>query len=359
MDAHSANASPLPGNVYRGDMRFKNSAEAILRFPFPFDGDTYRSDVNIEPHDRTGATAAFRSFFDIDEHYHNEMAERAYVLAKDKSRSQVLPHMMEAQWEALEFMMKNLATDFPGWFSLRREGAFCTWNNKLLNINQSFVLGDAASLPNEPLEYICRQVQGDFILMDQREDNLWLDGGVVTEAYGWSFDFVLGMNWYEWHGPIRFEHENRVIDRALRMTMSIPVNAPQRRVNWVMTVKPQLDRSLEARPDWLTDDKSFSAQSLPDDLFVRTEFQQLYRLPRTNVVLFVLRHYLLPLRDVARVRKWRMRLHRVLRDLDPKLERFRGIPAREEAVAWLSQLDDGSPLSPGRAPDQDRLEPEP
>ena len=76
----------------------------------------------------------------------------------------------------------------------------------------------------------------------------------------------------------------------------------------------------------------------------------------SNAILFSIRCYMLPLVEIARVVKWRRRLHRVLRDLDPALVEYKGMARyRDMAVGWLSQFDDGAPLAPGIAPDQRSL----
>jgi hypothetical protein len=351
----------LPPNVFRGDMTFRNSDAAILRFPFPFNSDRFEMrGVGIEPQDRRGPTAAYRSLFDIDEHYLDEVAERAFVLDHDLSRYAMLPHMQQAQWEATDYIMRAMAQDFPESFSYRREGSNCRWENRLLEQHQEFVFGRDETLPCAAFEYITRQTQGDFVLMDQRQGTLWVDGGMVTASYGWSFDFILGMNWHDWHGTlIGAAAESRVIDQALRMTMMLAAETPQRRVTWVHSARPRLDKSLENKIVWQHDIEGITADSVPDDIFVRSEFQQLYRLPSSNAIIFGLRNYLLSLRDVSRVPKWAARLHRVLRDLDPGLARFSNIHFRQECVDWLERFDDGRSLSPGAGPDTDRLEPHP
>ena len=50
------------------------------------------------------------------------------------------------------------------------------------------------------MEYITRQSQGDFCILDQRDGNLWMDAGMVTTQADWSLDFDIGMNFMEWHG---------------------------------------------------------------------------------------------------------------------------------------------------------------
>ena len=119
-----------PNETFRGDFTFRNSDAAILRFPFPFPSDRYMYSANIEPHVRSGPTAAYEAVFDIDEHYIAECHDRALTLAADPKRCQVLPHMINAEWDTLELLMENLSTDYPDHFSFARAGDGCTWINR-------------------------------------------------------------------------------------------------------------------------------------------------------------------------------------------------------------------------------------
>ncbi|WP_349676319.1 heme-dependent oxidative N-demethylase subunit alpha family protein, partial [Methylophaga sp. UBA1464] len=65
--------------------------------------------------------------------------------------------------------------------------------NKPLEIDQTFTFGDTSTLPMEPFEYISRQVQGDWIIMDHRDDDLFADMGMVTSQADWSIAFDAGM----------------------------------------------------------------------------------------------------------------------------------------------------------------------
>ena len=82
----------------------------------------------------------------------------------------------------------------------------------------------------------------------------------------------------------------------------------------------------------------------------------MFRLPRSNAILFGIRCYLISLHDLARVSKWAKRLHRVLRDLDPAVAEYKGLSRyRGLAVDWLAPFDDGEILAAGTAPDQHSL----
>ena len=338
--------------TFRDDFRYRNSDAAILRFPFPFAEDSYMYSVNIEPHVRGGPTGAFQAAFDVDEHYVAECRERALVLEQDPNRCIVLPHMMAAQWDTLELIMESLARDYPHDFRLQRDGKRWTWTNRPLDIRDSFVFGDRQTLPCEPFEYITRQAQGDFTLQDQRDDNLYIDGGMVTTQADWSLEFDVGMTFHEWHGPVPIAHDLGVFDRALQFLMRLRYGKPARRLNWTMTVNPRLDTSPENYPIWGPDRTTVTPENVAGKLFLRVELQTLFRLPRSNAILFGVRAYLASVGELARVPKWGRRLHRVLRDIHPDIAVYKGLARyRGTAVDYLAAFDDGAGTSPGIAPE--------
>ena len=342
--------------TFRDDFNYANSDQSILRFPFPFVEDGYMYSVNMEPHVRGGPTGAFSVMVDIDEHYVAECRERGLVLAQDPNRCIVLPHMMAAQWDTLELIMEGLAEDFPEHFELRRDGDRWTWINRPLGIEDSFVFGDPHTLPYEPFEYVTRQAQGDFTLQDQRDDNLFVDGGMVTTQADWSLEFNVGMSFHEWHGPVPLAHDMGVFDRALKYLMRVQYGHPVRRLNWTLTVNPRLDTSPENYPIWGPDRTTLTPDNIGDKLHLRVELQTLFRLPRSNAILFGIRAYLASFAELARVPKWGRRLHRVLRDIHPDIAAYKGMTRyREIAVDYLAQFDDGAPTSSGIGPDIERL----
>ena len=125
-----------------------------------------------------------------------------------------------------------------------------------------------------------------------------------------------------------------------------------RRLNWTMTVNPRLDTSPENYPCWGPDRATVTPQNAGDLVHLRVELQGLWRLPRSNAIVFCIRGYLI---SVARTRdafrKWARRVHRVLRDLHPALVDYKGLTRyRDAVVEWLAPYDDGSPTTPGTAP---------
>jgi len=337
---------------FRDDFKYSNSSQAIRRFPFPFAEDEYMYAVNIEPH-LPGPQGSVTEFaIDVDEHYVAECRERAIVLAAEPLRFQALPHMMSAQWDCLELIMESLARDYPAHFALEKRGARWNWTNRPLGIEQSFLFGDPATLPQQPLEYITRQAQGDWLVMDQREGDLWVEAGMVTTQADWSLDFDIGMTFKEWHGPVPLAHELGVFERALKYLLNLRLNEPVRRLNWTMTIHPRLDTSPENYHKWGPDRAGVTLQNAGDDGHLRVELQGLWRLPRSNGIVFSVRCYLISMRELVTIPKWAARMHRVLKSLHPALADYKGISRYRAAIAeWLAPYDDGAPTSPGTGPD--------
>jgi hypothetical protein len=334
--------------TFRDDFTFRNSEWAIRRFPFPFHEDSYMYSVNLEPHLSLRPGSVFENTFDVDEHYVSEMRDRARVLADDPLRCQSLPHMTLAGWDLLELIMVSKARDYPDLFELHRNGDRWHWINRPLEIEQKFVFMDETTLPCGPMEYITRQAQGDFALLDQRDENLWMEAGMITTQADWSLDFDIGMNFYEWHAPVPLANEMGVFQRALKYLLNLQQGAPVRRLNWTMTVNPLLDTSPENYHKWGVQKTWLSPENLGEKQHLRVELQTLFRLPRSNAMAFPIRCYLIRLEDLVTVPKWGRRLHRVLRDLPEELATYKGFARnRPMIVEYLSKFDDGAATSPG------------
>lgn len=337
---------------FRGDYRFANSPEAILRFPFPFNEDRYMYSVNIEPHAPGPKGSVYEFPIDIDEHYVADMRDRALTLREDPLRCQSLPHMLTAEWDLLELLMVSLSESYPELFSLMRDGDRWRWINKPLGIEQRFIFGDVATLPQRPMEYITRQVQGDFCLLDQRNGDLFVDSGMVTSQADWSLDFDIGMSFKEWHAPVPLAHEMGIFERAQKFLLALPMGRPVRRLNWTMTINPRLDTAPETYPLWGADRTTVTPENVGDKVHLRVELQALWRLPRSNAIVFSIRGYLIKLSEIATVPKWRRRLHRVLKTLPPEIAAYKGLTRYiDTTIGWLAAQDDGAPTSPGFGPE--------
>ena len=143
-----------------------------------------------------------------------------------------------------------------------------------------------------------------------------------------------------------------VFDRALKFLLNLQQGKPVRRLNWTMTINPRLDTSPERYHIWGPDRLTVTPENVGDKVHLRCELQSLWRLPRSNAILFVIRCYLLKMEELVTVPKWARRFHRVLRDLPPELADYKGLTRyRATTVDWLSKYDDGKPTSAGIFPE--------
>ncbi|PXW26122.1 UNVERIFIED_CONTAM: uncharacterized protein DUF3445 [Williamsia faeni] len=307
----------------------------VENYPFPFPRDQYRYSANVEP-------AGERRIV-IDGHYRCELDERARILASDPSRAQCLPHMEPAAWDAMLTVMHELAESYPDHMMLDRLGGEAPsyrWRNTLLGIDDTFVFGDPGSLSSPPLTYIFGQVQEDVVLLDQREDQMWGDAGVVTFAADWSFGFDVGMSFLQIHGPVPRLHSEKIATRAHEFIKRLQPSQSYRRTNWTLTVDGKLDTSTESYPEWGRDRRTLAdgpTEDVGERLFLRTEVQHLIRLPHSNAVMFLIRTYLLPFAAIATVPEWADRLYRVLEDLPLDMADYKGVSrTRGAGMRWLN-----------------------
>ncbi|MFC8044877.1 DUF3445 domain-containing protein [Nocardia sp. NPDC057353] len=311
----------------------------VARYPFPLPRDVYRYSANVEPAGAPRATEAGSwgaHRIDIDRHLRAELAERAAILRADPTRHQCLPHMRPAAWEALLVCLGELAAAHPESMALRRDGDRVHWRNDLLGTEREFTVGDPGT---EPLRFLGTQLQEDVVLLDQRAGQLWADAGLVTFAADWSMRFDVGMSFLQIHGPVPRVHTERVIPRAHDFLLRLPAGPGFRRTNWTLTVDRRLDTSTETYPEWGRDRRTVADGPLDaagDRLCLRTEVQHLIRLPYSGAVMFLIRTYLLSLRELAAVPEWAARLAAVLAELPPDMADYKGLTrTRAVAVEWL------------------------
>ncbi|MGY2004892.1 heme-dependent oxidative N-demethylase family protein [Blastococcus sp. SYSU DS1024] len=317
----------------------------LSRLPWPFApaDRSFRYTVNVEPARRlvdTPAGSWGEHVVDLGDDYAEQMALRRDVLARDPGRRQVLPHMEPACWDMLLYLLRELVTARPDAMHLTDlgSGAF-SWRNDLLGIEQSFVLGDAATLPTDPLTWIGCQVPDDILMVSDRGGRLWFDAALVTWAAAWSVKFDIGMHLDEIHGPVPRLNEDGVTSRATRFMRGITADQTYRRVNWTFSAhgSPRRDISLEAKPEWDADIPQLVRDGDFGRLQLRIELEHLTRLPLTGTLTFNIRTYMAPLAEIVTVPGWGEQLSAIVAELPADIAEYKGIaPYRDEVVAWLT-----------------------
>jgi hypothetical protein len=264
----------------------------VRDFPFPLIRDSCRYQANLEPapaRHETDAGSWGGTVMNAGPDYADFTAERGHVLARNPGMLVTPPHMRAAEWDTLRYVMRRLAAEYPGDFGLTRGGPLMRWVNHRLGVSLEFTPSDDGSLPYGPLEYIGRQVVEDLVLLDQREGHLWVDGGLVTFASGWSFPFIAGMSFREIHGPIPRGNPDGVFTRAEEFLLRLQPGECYRRVSWALQSGRVLDRSVDSYARWLPDAARFAAAlgtadepDLGEGVSLRVEVQHLISLERAS-----------------------------------------------------------------------------
>ena len=285
--------------TFRDDFTFRNSPEHIRRFPFPFHEDDYMYAVNIEPHVVGPKGSVLRK---PDRRRRALCRGDAGPGAGAGRGSAALP--VAAAHDAGRL---GPARTSDGAAGARLSRAFHAdprrrrwrWINRPLGIDDTFTFGDTSTLPYGPMEYITRQSQGDFCILDQRDGNLWMDAGMVTTQADWSLDFDIGMNFFEWHAPVPLAHEKGIFDTRAEIPHQLQQGKPARRLNWTMTINPRLDTSPENYHKWGPDRTTVTPENVGDKVHLRVELQSFWRLPRSNGIVFPIRCYLIKMDELV------------------------------------------------------------
>lgn len=321
----------------RDTYTFSNSAIAIARFPYPWQEDTFAYSVNVVDHPSSDSNSVFKHNFDIDEHYLSEIEEKNLALQYEHATFKSQPYMDLAQWDALELIMSSLAKDYPQYFELKTKGNVWCWKNIPLDIDVEFEFGNLSSLPCLPADFIFKQAQGDFVIMDQRDNTLYADAGLVTGPANWSFANIFGETFNAIHVPVPVANEAGIFDRALKLLLNL--SSPMRRLNWSLTVHPRLDTAIETQHLWLAERDQVNQDNAGELVNLRIELQTFYRLPRSHCILFSIRTYLCSFAELAKYdAALIVRAYKVLHDLPQELIEYKGMSSYyKDLLAWLDK----------------------
>jgi hypothetical protein len=175
-----------------------------------------------------------------------------------------------------------------------------------------------------------RAWEPDFVLLSLDESGPIVEGGAVCFPTSWSLREKLGRTLLETHGPVpRLNAE-----LAARITTALRKLAPGaawERDNWGLVRTPELNRHPRMQRPRL------EATVTPDEVWLRTEHQLLFKLPRTGGILFGIRVDHLPLRELLADSVARDALRRALESMPDDAADYKALQAvRPVLIDWLT-----------------------
>lgn len=317
----------------------------LSNLPWPFSDDLteFTYTVNVEParlvHTTPGGEWG-RHLVDLGgPEYPEIMADRRRILDADPHRVKVRAGMELVCWDLLLYYLRDLDLSYPDVMHLteRGDGTF-HWRNDLLGTDQDFTLGDWASLPHGPLDFLAREVPDDLLLVIERDGRLYFDAGAVTFAAAWSVSFDVGMDMYAIHSPVPRLTRAGITARAEQFLRRLPADRVYRRLNWNLSASDshKLDVSLEELPEWGRDIPAMTAAGEFGRVRFRIELEHFVRLPMTGAVTFNIRTFMASMEEIRRVPAWAAQLATVIENLDEDIAGYKGfLDYRDGVVAYL------------------------
>jgi len=270
-------------------------------------------------------TVPEENWFELDEHYEAEMAERRHLL--ETRHAEVFgarPDSAAARRETLDMVAAHLVRWHPDWFE--RSG------DRLVNhlTGEDWDLG---APPCDPLELAGRLVQEDLCIVQESPEGPVFTAGILCFPSRWRLHEKLGHPLATVHGPVPIYPERlaRPVDRIMQVLKPDHVAS---RVNWSLTDDPAL---FQPTGKWRTaTNEAITAENAGSRLYLRVERQTLRRLPASAAVLFGIRVHRHRLESVASAPEIAARLAAAVRALPAEMTHYKSFaPFRDALLAWL------------------------
>lgn len=297
-------------------------AETIYR---PYAPGPYRMAMDL-------VSTPAEAWFEIDDRYQGEMAERRRLLATDHyAVFAALPESAPACIEALEMITDHLTATHPDWFS-RDGGTLCNhltgeiWNDPAL----------------DPLELAGRLVQEDLCIIRPADDGPVFIAAVLCFPSRWRLADKIGKPLAAVHGPVPLyaDRLSRPVDRFFR---HLKPGRIAERLNWSLLDDPAL---FQPGGKWRdTGDAAITPANVADRVFLRVERQTLRALPASGTVLFGIRVHVYPLTRVIRSATDAATLAEAVRALPQEIQHYKSLLVfRSALLTWLDAQEVAAPL---------------
>jgi hypothetical protein len=199
-------------------------------------------------------------------------------------------------------------------------------------------MGDSASLPLPPLDWVGRQMQEDLLILSgNAEDGMPLVAGQLCFPNGWCLDDKMGKSFLGIHHevPLFAHHLGRSSSLLLER---LKPERPVWRINWSLKATPRLNLI----PRFFAEERQ--AHLTPANIgaccFLRLERQTLSRLPRTGCILFTIHTYQAPLDAVVESADVARRIAGVVRTVPEEMLLYKGIASfLDPLLTYLAAKD--------------------
>jgi hypothetical protein len=259
---------------------------ALPYFPFGKSFDLKMGTSFFQPED---------NLVEIDDHYKEEIEMKRNILSNDhRYYYRSSPDTKQAQWDVVKVLLEDMVNSNPSVFKLSKNGNDWHWHNGLINEEANFEFGNDSTLPQEPLDWVGRQVQEDLVILSG-DSNATLVAGQLCFANGFSLDDKFGQPFLTIHAPAP-KMIGPTMGAAHKLIERLPPNRPIWRASWNFKISNELDLTsrhnarYKKEMDEVT--PTLTSANIGERLYIRIERQTLTRLPLSNCVLFGIHTYI-------------------------------------------------------------------
>jgi hypothetical protein len=290
----------------------------------PFEEGEFRWSMGLEALD-------LHDWIEVDDRSDAELGEKERLLdAQHGAVFDSLPESQEGSEEVLELLVEHLPARFPDLY--RRDG------DEIVHLQGSrrWALTEGAL---HPLDLAGRMVQEDLCLMrEDAESGLYrLVAASLCFPTAWTLADKIGRSLGTIHAPIP-NYESQLSSTMDRYFARIRVDHPVSRLNWGLMGSPELFQPKGRIKSDLRE--GITADNAGDRLWVRVERQTLRRLPRSRDILFTIRIYVRPLRDLSQRAEETARMAAAVRSAPSEVAGYKGFTHVQDALlGWLDRVD--------------------
>lgn len=206
---------------------------------------------------------------------------------------QALPTSLEAQQDALDVILDHL-TSRPDLYVINRDNRDNSQGS--IQVLPTGELHQIMDFAHCPLELAARIVQEDLIVMQPAKVNGEILHIMSAAAVCFSFSGIkakLGKSLSFLHAPVPgFDKQLLpLVERTFTLPGLSPSSLGLWRTNWGFSDHSRLDPREVAYGHHTEFSKKEAIDLIPEELFLKVEYQTLRRLPRTKAILFTVRTF--------------------------------------------------------------------
>ena len=257
--------------------------------------------------------------FDLKERGLQLEAKRNFLASMHKDVFMADASALKTSIDVLNLMLINLTTYQPDLYFLE--------NNIIkLKPHKYFegeeYLTDLNTNRMHPLDLAARLVQEDLLIMlppNKKQKGWWLAAGSLAFPSRWNLKDKFRKTMDAIHAPVPF-YKDELKTPTNKFFDKMPCDEIFARRNWSLHDTPSL-RQNETKPFIVK--SSINSRNAGERLWLRVERQTIRKIKKTGAILFTIRIYVDPLKEIVKFEGVAKRLNKALSVLPPKMQAYK------------------------------------